>query len=265
GAFWPAVVFAGLGNAVFHLGGGVISLRIEPGRASLPGFFVAPGAAGLAIGIWMGANQWAPWLPAVALAVVIPFFRLAATVAKDGQRPVHKLDTRIPLLAVCVLFAVIVLRAFIGTGMAFPWKSEPALLWLLTAAVVLGKAAGGALADRFGRALVGVGALVLSAPLLMVGPSWAGLGIIGMLFFNMTMPVTLVALADRMPERPGFAFGLTCLALIAGGLPVALHLVGTLDVMIAGLLVLCSAGLLWLGLVRPWHASAMSVRLEVRS
>jgi threonine/homoserine/homoserine lactone efflux protein len=64
----------------------------------------------------------------------------------------------------------------------------------------------------------------------------------------MTMPVTLVAIADLFPERPGFAFGLTCLALIAGALPVMLHLVRTIAPVPVVLWVLGSAALLWYGL-----------------
>ena len=48
------VVVAGLGNAIFHVAGGSISLRLAPGRASAPGIFVAPGAAGLAVGALLG-------------------------------------------------------------------------------------------------------------------------------------------------------------------------------------------------------------------
>lgn len=33
------------------------------------------------------------------------------------------------------------------------------------------------------------------------------------------MPITLVAISNILPGRPGFAFGLTCLALILGALP----------------------------------------------
>lgn len=40
-----------------------------------------------------------------------------------------------------------------------------------------------------------------------------------MLVFQMTMPVTLVAVLRVMPARPGLAFGLPCLALVAGALP----------------------------------------------
>ncbi|MBQ8563373.1 MAG: hypothetical protein IJ443_05755, partial [Firmicutes bacterium] len=42
------------------------------------------------------------------------------------------------------------------------------------------------------------------------------LSLAGILLFNMTMPVTLCALADLMPKNPGFAFGLTTLALLLG-------------------------------------------------
>jgi hypothetical protein len=37
-----------------------------------------------------------------------------------------------------------------------------------------------------------------------------------MFLLNLTMPVTLAAVADTLPGRPAFAFGLTCLALILG-------------------------------------------------
>lgn len=263
-AFWPAVALAGLGNAIFHLGGGVTSLRFEPGKATLPGIFVAPGAAGLVAGIWMGSNQWAAWLPAAALILLVPLLRAAPSmeVARTDRL---RVETGVLGFAIGALFAVVAVRAFIGAGLVLPWKSDPALLWLLTAAVVLGKASGGFLSDRYGRVLVGVGALTVSVPLLVFGPSWAALGIAGMFLFNMTMPVTLVAMADAMPERPGFAFGLTCLGLFVGALPLTLHLVGGLDATVAGVLVLFSAALLWLGLSKRHRIGAATKLLEIGS
>lgn len=41
-------------------------------------------------------------------------------------------------------------------------------------------------------------------------------GIIGMVLFNLTMPVTLTAAANLLPNLPGFAFGMTTLALVTG-------------------------------------------------
>ena len=44
--------------------------------------------------------------------------------------------------------------------------------------------------------------------------------ILGVLLFNMTMPVTLAAVSNILVGRAGFAFGLTALALLIGALPV---------------------------------------------
>ncbi len=259
---WPAIVLAGLGNAVFHLGGGVLALQAQPGRATIPGLYVAPGAAGLAAGVWMGSNQWFAWLPGLVLLIIVPLLRGVPSSA--GRLP-QQSHAGIPVfMAVTgLLFAVVAMRAFVSSGIALPWRIEPWLLAGLTAAIVGGKAAGGVLADRYGRVPVGVGALVLSAPLLALAPGSASAGIAGMFLFNMTMPVTLVAIADLMPEKPGFAFGLTCLALIMGGLPVMLHLTGTITPVLAVLWVLGSAALLWRGLT--WRPSGHSAPAVMRS
>jgi len=64
-----------------------------------------------------------------------------------------------------------------------------------------------------------VAALVISAPLIsfLVGTPWGAVA--GMLVFQMTMPMTLKAMHHVMPERPGLAFGIPCMALLAGALP----------------------------------------------
>jgi len=48
--------------------------------------------------------------------------------------------------------------------------------------------------------------------------------IAGTFLFNLSMPVTLVCMAEMLPGKSGFAFGLTALALIAGALPAFLPL-----------------------------------------
>jgi len=42
--------------------------------------------------------------------------------------------------------------------------------------------------------------------------------LLSMMLFQMTMPITLAAIATALPGKPAFAFGLTCLALIIGTL-----------------------------------------------
>jgi FSR family fosmidomycin resistance protein-like MFS transporter len=262
---WVAVVLAGLGNAVFHLGGGVIALRAEPGKATIPGLYVAPGAAGLAAGMWMGTNHWFAYVPALALLLTVPLLRAPAGAATLPWRSKAARPAVVSVAVAAALFAVVAMRAFVGSGIALPWKADAWLLIGLTAAVVGGKAAGGVLADRFGRGMVGVGALVMSAPLLVMAPESAAAGIAGMFLFNMTMPVTLVAIADLMPERPGFAFGLTCLALVMGALPGIARLTGTIAPVPAVLWVSGSAVLLWWGLTRTPLEFGVPVRSTPRT
>lgn len=248
GAF-PAVVLAGVGNAVFHVGGGIVGFRATPGRALGPGVFVAPGAAGLTLGTVIGRGEGAVWPLAAALLTATALVAVAPLPSASPHRRTGSSPR--PLSAVWLLLFVVAARSYVGLAVALPWKSALPLLAALTTAVVLGKALGGWAADRWGRAAVGVGALVLSAPLLAVGPGSAVAGIAGMLLFNMTMPVTLVAVADHLPGREGFAFGLTCLALAVGAFPVVSGLAVPLSVPALAVLASASAAALFLALRPP--------------
>jgi len=62
-------------------------------------------------------------------------------------------------------------------------------------------------------------ALLASAPLVSVLVNHPAGAIVGMLLFQMTMAVTLKATHHLMPGRPGLAFGIPCLALVAGAIP----------------------------------------------
>ena len=228
GMTFAGIVLAGLGNAIFHVGGGAVSLRLAPGSATAPGVFVAPGAAGLAAGTLLGKAGGPLWVPTailVALAVAmaalpltLPPAESAGPVAGASARPSDSAGFGIEI-AVLLVLLVVGMRSFTGFAIALPWKSQVPLLVALTAAIVLGKAAGGMLADRFGHARVGVGALAFSAPLLMLATQSPVAGVLGMFVFNMTMPVTLVAVANAVPGHPGFAFGTASLAIVIGALP----------------------------------------------
>ena len=214
-----AAVTAGIGNAVFHVGGGVVSLNLAPGKATLPGIYVAPGALGLTIGIMIGkGGGFMAWpfilllLGSAVLILAIPRPEFPAPRELPGN--LRWFETVIVLLLVSV-----VVRALVGQSLVLPWKSNPALLLALTMAVVLGKALGGFLADRFGWIAIAVTGLVVSAPLLAFFAPLPALAIAGTFLFNLSMPVTLVGLAGMLPGKSGFAFGLTTLALIVGALP----------------------------------------------
>lgn len=238
GGIYAALVVMGLGNAVFHVGGGVVALRLRPGRAGPVGLFVAPGAAGVLVGTLAGKDGGPMWPIALALACLLALvaclpapdrsrrralshsspYGAGHAFADAGTQPRSAAPPALASLGwtVLLLLFVVAVRSYVGVALALPWKSDQGLLVALTAGVVAGKAAGGLLGDRFGWAAVGVGALLVSIPLMLLGEGSAALGIAGVLIFNMTMPITVAALARALPGRPGLAFGATCLALFAG-------------------------------------------------
>lgn len=236
----------GLGNGLFHVGGGLEVLRYAQDRAGPLGLFVSPGALGLSLGAGAGKAGCGPWAPVgllLASALLLPFLPAPA-------RPPRPLTLPPPSVLPQVLFLalVVVLRSWGGMLGHLPWNT-----WLLlpaaTLAVVLGKAAGGFLCDRLGALPTGLLSLAGAGLLFGLGGSQPVPGLLALFLFQMTMPVTLWALAQRMPGCPAFAFGTLTFALFLGFLPAYLGWEALSPIQL-GLLSLASCPLLLLGL-RP--------------
>jgi MFS transporter, FSR family, fosmidomycin resistance protein len=216
------VVLAGLGNALYHVGGGSISLNLTPRRAAAPGIYVAPGAVGLLGGtLLVKSGLFLAW-PAILIITGLALLMVVTPRPPlDYERGRNELgNPNAFMLVLLLVLLAIAIRSAVGLLLVFPWKTDVSMLLLLTLAVALGKGLGGILGDMFGWRPVAIGALLGSLPLLVFGAGDPVLAICGMFLFNMTMPITLAAVANLLPGRPGFAFGLTCLALLLGALPV---------------------------------------------
>ncbi len=222
----PAIVVVGVGNALFHVGAGADVLRSSGDRAAESGVFVGPGSVGLAAGIWLGGHDVA--CRYVIVAMLLAFLPLLPLIARStmprvtqGQLPRARNAVMVALIA-CALFLVVsvTVRSIVGGTVAGTWRgvSTEVMIGLALAACV-GKVVGGFVADRLGWATVSVVALLASAPLVSVLVGHPAGAIVGMLLFQMTMAVTLKATHHLMPGRPGLAFGIPCLALVAGAIP----------------------------------------------
>jgi FSR family fosmidomycin resistance protein-like MFS transporter len=212
------IILLGIGNALFHIGGGSISLNLTPTKSSAPGIFVAPGALGLLVGTLLGKNNLFNPLIFTLIAIILILGLIEVPTPKMNYKKSNSKINYLELI-ILLLLLTIVARSIIGFAIVFPWKTDLILLLTLTIGIVLGKAFGGILGDKFGWIKVGVGGLIISAPLIYLGPQNYVLGIIGLFLFNFTMPITLTALSNTLPGKPGTAFGLTCLALLIGALP----------------------------------------------
>lgn len=218
------VIVVGIGNAMFHVGAGGFVLRESGDRAAESGIFVGPGALGVAAGIWFGLHgiQARPVIAGLLLACM-PMLWMAARSRPWEAVPLPRIRggavAVLAIAALCLLASVFV-RSLGGGTVAGAWRgvSEPVMIGLAVAACG-GKMLGGFVADRVGWGTSSGLALLISAPLISLMVDNATFALLGMLVFQMTMPVTLKAMHHLMPSRPGLAFGIPCAALLLGALP----------------------------------------------
>ena len=218
-----AAVVAGVGNGLFHVGGGLDVLNDSAEKASALGVFVSPGALGLYIGGILGRQGTALSLwPALFLVAMAALILMAVRCTYNGfaslNAPAVLTLSRSGLLPAVFLTAVVVLRSYMGFNQTLPWKSEGHWGLIVTLALVFGKAAGGFLCDWLGAKRAAVLSLGLAAVCYLFSADPV-VGTAAVFLFNMTMPITLWAAARLMPGGKGFAFGLLTFALFLGFLP----------------------------------------------
>lgn len=236
-----AALAAGLGNAAFHVGGGLHALNESGNRAGPLGLFVSPGAFGVylggilaasrasaeglsgafhasAAGISTAASSSALLSWAVCLALAL-FAALAWRFGRGAENAPLTLPRGTAGLwgAAACLLAVVILRSYLGLAADLPWKAESGVM--AVCAVAGGKAAGGYLADKLGVRITALASLTMSAVCFLFG-SHPAAGMAGLFLFNMTMPLTLWAAAGLFPGMKGFSFGLLTFGLFLGFLPV---------------------------------------------
>ncbi len=218
-----AAVVCGLGNAAFHLGGGIDVLNGSE-KAAPSGVFVSSGAIGLFLGTVCAKSGAAVNIPVISvlclLAVVIVLLRKRLYGDVGSENAEFSLPDKSVFAwgALGLLFAVVLMRSFSGFGMGFTWKTGfGALIAVISAA--LGKFFGGFASDKMGSIAASAVSLGAAALLCIFGNNII-CGALAILTFNMTMPITLRKAADICGGCKGFSFGLMTFGLFCGFIPV---------------------------------------------
>ena len=84
----------------------------------------------------------------------------------------------------------------------------------------VGKAMGGILSDAFGIRKIAVISTIFAIPFLLLGENHMIVSLIGVMFFSMTMSITLALIVSALPGSPGLAFGFTTTGLFLGTAPI---------------------------------------------
>lgn len=232
-----AAIVVGVGNAMFHVGGGIDMLNVAgTRRADLPGVFVSTGAVGLFCGInWADLGLPMPELPiSLMCACGMSLVMVGHLVRRRGEyvsnavpEPEFRGMPRPVLMVLAGMFVTVVIRSMLGTVVAFPWKTGLAFGLANVLCVAGGKALGGIVGDRIGWRRTAMASLPVASVLFLLSYDSMPLGLLAMLLFNMTMPLTLTVLADTFRHNKGVAFGITTVALFLGSLTAGVPFLST--------------------------------------
>ena len=209
----------GVGNAFFHLEGGVNIYNISKGKAFLNGVFVAPGALGIFLG-----TTFRDELIKTKFPVFLIFLSIILLLLTQKQRFNNELDnnrkTKFNHLRVALIVALIglsiIVRSIGGSKIIYSWKSGFILSFIYTISIVIGKAFGGLFADRIGITKVALISLTGSAIFLLFGYNIHIFAYIGILLFNVPMSITLTILENTLSKKIACAVGLNTMFLFIG-------------------------------------------------
>ena len=259
---WVSVVLIGVGNGLFHIGGGrqvLLDSRIgvtdpdtqkRSDRKSRPGLKYAPSGifiASGALGVFLGRNMAAGyrniyyvsmWIALAVCVLILAYFGVRQWRYSLRSVPEKQTVGAGMLVMSAMIFFVVIIRSYYGFVARFSWNKGFVIGLIFTLCIVAGKFSGGILSDRLGVkaasiiSLGGAGLLALAAEASPVA------GCVSILLFNMTMPVTLSLLAEIWYELPGFAFGTLMMALFIGTLLDMMWNISWLSSP-SGLLILC--------------------------
>ena len=209
----------GIGNALFHLEGGVNIYSISERKAFLNGLFVAPGALGIFLGTTFHDELIITYLPIILIIVAIALLSLVQKNEIEKQLKKNRkseFSNIIMALIVILIGLSIIVRSIGGSAIIYTWKSGFALGFIYAISIVMGKAFGGILADKFGLIKVALISLICSAISLILGYNIHIFAYIGMLLFNIPMSITLTILENTLSKKIACAVGLNTMFLFIG-------------------------------------------------
>ena len=125
-----------------------------------------------------------------------------------------------PGIVIIIAVLVVIIRGYMGYGIPTSWNKSTLQTVYLFCIMGLGKALGGILSDLYGIRKVGIWSTLLAIPFLAIGDKLMIVSLIGVMFFSMTMSITLAILVSELKKSPGLAFGLTTIGLFLGTAPI---------------------------------------------
>lgn len=216
-----AVVAIGVASAIIHVVGGHESQHASTGAREL-GIFASPGILGLVLGGYFAITEVNISIYCAGMALLLLLLSRQLTYSEGLDKPQAspentQLENHDVLMI--LLLTVITFRSAVWNSFQYIHENQYEILFMIGIAAMLGKLAGGFLADKFGLRRYSLWALMLCLPLLTLlkNSIWALLA--GVFLLQSTLPATARLLIQRFKDNPAmgvaWSFGL---AILLGGL-----------------------------------------------
>lgn len=224
---FTALVILCLGNACTHINGAEVTLRCSQGRLAHSAIFVAGGSFGVITGKLLAGTFVPYWAVVLFTLTAIPFALLAEYYRKDADKlenPCEKFDYNKPGvpagIVILVATLIVIVRGYMGYGIPTSWNKTTLQTVMLFVTMGLGKGLGGVIADAIGVKKTAYLSMICALPFLFCGDNRMFVSLIGVMFFSMTMSITLALIVSVLQKSPGLAFGFTTIGLFLGTAPI---------------------------------------------
>ncbi|HOD93007.1 MAG TPA: hypothetical protein PLT91_05230 [Clostridia bacterium] len=211
------ICMIGIGNSLFHVGGGAAILKGSSSKASPLGIFVAPGSMGLLLGTLFPSITIYAAIALTVVSIILIWLKDYKSKKISEDMPIFKCDKKtVSFLVIAVILISISVRSIASYSVSFSWKDTIVLSLIAGFMVMTGKVAGGFVLDKFKAIPVVIASLLLPGPIIAFLSSYAVPSLLGQFLINISMPLTLYMLYRMIPDYPGFAFGLAASFLFPG-------------------------------------------------
>jgi len=213
-----------VGNCLIHIEGAEETLRSSQGKMTPSAIFVSGGSFGLITGRLLSKyNVSVLYIILINLLMIIPIFithKNKDLINDENLEKYNFSNKKIGSKKVIILATIVVIvRAYMGYGIPTSWNKTVVETILLYCFMGTGKAMGGIMIDKIGIRKTALISTLGAVPFLIFGNNLMIISLVGIMFFSMTMAITLGLIVSVLKKYPGVAFDFTTIGLFLGSLP----------------------------------------------
>ena len=229
------ILVISIGNCLIHVEGAEETLRSSSGRMTPSALFVSGGSFGLITGKLLSKyNVNVLYIIIINLLMIIPLIltRKYKYLINNKNLEKYNYANKSINYKVIIFYAtiVVIIRSYMGYGIPTSWNKTVLQTIMLFCFMGIGKALGGILIDHIGIRKTAFISTLGSLPFLIFGNNLMFISLIGIMFFSMTMSITLGLIVSVIKKYPGVAFGFTTLGLFLGTIPIFFYRVNSVFV-----------------------------------